>query len=108
MRLAELTRAATGQVELVTALPADVDDPDVQTRNTHCPEVAELLIARTANEVFGSQSLDRDELELANFIFNKLDVDPHYIPSNTLLQAIRSLNKKLDAGRALQNVNRIA
>ena len=108
MRLKELARAATGQVELVTTLPADVDHPDVESRNTHFPEVTELLIARTANVVFGSQSLARDELELANFIFNKLDVDPHYMPSNTLLQAIRTLNKKLDAGRALQNANRIA
>jgi hypothetical protein len=56
-------------------------------RNAAHPEVAELLNARLANMLFNCRSLARDEIELANFIINKLDVDPKYVPSETLLQA---------------------
>lgn len=64
-------------------------------RNAAHPEVAQLLNARHANGLFDCQALARDEIELANFIINKLDVNPHYVPSETLLQAIRAINHKV-------------
>lgn len=77
-------------------------------RNANHPEVAELLNARRANMLFNCRLLARDEIELANFIINKLDVDPHYVPSETLLQAIRSINEKLSGGSSLQGMIRTA
>lgn len=54
-------------------------------------EVVELR----ANMLFNCLSLARDEIELANLILSKLDVNPHYFPSKTLLGAIRGINDKL-------------
>ncbi|UNK48852.1 hypothetical protein MNR01_14050 [Lysobacter sp. S4-A87] len=70
-------------------------------RNAAHPEVAELLNARLANMLFNCRSLARDEIELAKFIINTLDLDPHYIPSDTLLQAIRSINNRLTGNNKL-------
>lgn len=77
-------------------------------RNAAHPEVAELLTARLANMLFNCRSLARDEIELANFIINKLDVDPHYVPSETLLQAIRVINHKLSGTSSLHGMVRTA
>jgi hypothetical protein len=77
-------------------------------RNAALPEVAELLNARQANMLFDCQSLARDEIELANFIINKLDVDPHYEPSETLLQAIRAINDTLTGKSSLHVMIRAA
>ncbi|MGY1458805.1 hypothetical protein ACW5F0_09185 [Luteimonas sp. A534] len=77
-------------------------------RNAIRPEIAALLNARVANMLFNCRALARDEIELANFIVNKLDVDPHYLPSETLLQAIRSINRKLASDSPLQGVIRTA
>ena len=60
------------------------------------PEIAELLNAGRANMIFNCPLLARDEIELANFIINKFDVDPLYLPSETLLQATRSICHKLN------------
>jgi hypothetical protein len=65
------------------------------SRNRRYPELADLLLAKEANALFNAPLLSRDELEFANFIINKLDIDPHYVPSMTLLTAIRSVNAKL-------------
>lgn len=64
-------------------------------RNAAHPEIAELLNARLANMLFNCPALARDEIELANFILSKLDIDPHYEPSETLLQAIRTIDDKI-------------
>lgn len=77
-------------------------------RNAAHPEVAELLNARLANVLFNCRSLARDEIELANFIINKLDVNPHYVPTETLLQAIRSINRKLADTSSLPGMIRTA
>jgi hypothetical protein len=49
---------------------------------------------------------ERDEIELANFIINKLDADPHYAPSEKLLQAIRAINDKLAGTSSLHGMVR--
>lgn len=77
-------------------------------RNAAHPEVAELLNARQAKMLFDFQSLARDEIELANFIINKLDVNPHYVPSETLLHAIRSINDKCRGESSLHGMIRTA
>ena len=105
MRVEELLQddmdAAAG-----TALPPSGDRSYGAKRNAAHPEVAELLNARLANMLFNCRSLARDELELANFIINKLDTDPHYVPSETLLQATRAINKKLEGESSLHGVIR--
>ena len=68
-------------------------------RNAKHPELAALLLAKEANALFDCQFLSRDELDFANFIINKLNCDPHFVPSMTLLTAIRSVNAKLRIGR---------
>lgn len=77
-------------------------------RNTAHPEVAELLKARKANSLVSCQSLARDEIELANFIINKLDGNPSYEPSETLLQAIRAINDKLSGKSSMHGMIRTA
>lgn len=67
-------------------------------RNARHPELADLLVAKEANALVNSDLLSRDELEFANFIINKLDSSPDYVPSITLLIAIRSINAKLALG----------
>lgn len=91
-----------------TTLPPSGDGSYGAKRNAAHPEVAELLNARLANMLFNCRSLARDEIELANFIINKLDVDPHYVPSETLLQAIRSINNKLAGDSSAQGAVRTA
>ena len=81
----------------VTGFPCDQDYG--KERNRLHPELSELLVTRNANQLFNCVLLSRDELEFANFIINKLDVDPKYIPSMVLLDAIRSINAKLAIGR---------
>ena len=71
-------------------------------RNTRYPELAQLLLARNANNLVNCTLMSRDELEFANFIINKLDIDPMYIPSMVLLDAIRSINAKLAIGRTVE------
>ena len=72
------------------------------------PEVAELLNARMANKLVNCRSLARDEIELADFISNKLDTNPHYVPSETLLQAIRAINDRLASTSSLHGMVRTA
>ncbi|MGV8922342.1 MAG: hypothetical protein ACOH1L_03190 [Thermomonas sp.] len=64
-------------------------------RDQAYPEIAFLMNARYANMLFDRECLSRDEMEFANFILNKLDVSPHYIPSETLLQSVRAIVGKL-------------
>ena len=64
-------------------------------RNAAYPELSALLNARTANSLLNCRLLARDELELANVILNRMDVDPHYEPSCIALDAVRALNAKL-------------
>jgi hypothetical protein len=73
-------------------------------RNEAHPEVAALLNAKLVNVVSNCDLLARDELELANFIINKLDIDPHYVPSAILMQAIRGINARLALGNNRRNV----
>jgi hypothetical protein len=75
--------------------PSDFPADYGGARNARHPELADLLIAKEANALFNCPLLARDELEFANFMINKLDVDPHYIPSITLLTAVRNINAKL-------------
>jgi len=77
-------------------------------RNAAHPEIAELLNARMANMLFNCPALARDEIELANFIINKLDVDPHYVPSETLLQVIRTIDDKISGTYAIAGMIRTA
>jgi len=77
-------------------------------RNAAHPEVAELLNSRQANRLFDCPSLARDEIELANFIINKLDINPHYVPSETVLQAVRAINDKLPGSSSLHGMVRTA
>lgn len=58
--------------------------------------------------LFNCRLLARDEIELANFIINKLDVNPHYVPSDTLLQAIRTICAKLSGQAAFAGMLRTA
>ena len=58
--------------------------------------------------LFNCPALARDEIELANFIINKLDVDPKYVPSETLLQAIRTICDKLGRESSMHGVIRTA
>ena len=76
-------------------------------RNAAHPEIAELLNARTANMLFNCPALARDEIELANFIINKLDV-PLYVPSESLLQAIRTINVKIGGTDSMHGMVRTA
>lgn len=96
MRVEEIIGVDVGPRDAVMAA-TDVNGEFGLKRNTRFPEVAKLLNARVANAVFGNESLARDEMELANFIINKLDVDPHYVPGEAVLQAIRVINAKLSA-----------
>lgn len=60
----------------------------------------EDIITDKAHDVIPKHAThpERDAIELANFIINKLDANPHYVPSETLLRAIRTINDKLFAG----------
>jgi hypothetical protein len=73
-------------------------------RNAAHPEIAELLNARLANMLVNCRSLARDEIDLANFVINKLDDDPQYVPSQTLRQAVRAINDKLSGSSSLQGM----
>lgn len=77
-------------------------------RNTAHPEIAELLNARLTDTLFNSRALARDEIELANFIINKLDADPNYVPSEMLLQVIRNICDKRGDESSLHGVIRTA
>jgi|JI10StandDraft_1071094.scaffolds.fasta_scaffold1163191_1 hypothetical protein len=72
------------------------------------PEIAELLNARLTDTLFNSRALARDEIELANFIINKLDADPNYVPSEMLLQVIRNICDKRGDESSLHGVIRTA
>jgi hypothetical protein len=89
--------AILGSVHNISAPvePWEILGDYASSRNQRYSELADLLLAKEANELFDCPLLARDELEFANFMINKLDVDPHYIPSMTLLSAIRSVNAKL-------------
>lgn len=65
--------------------------PKNANRTDGHPEIAELLNARRANALFDCPALARDEIELANFLANKLEVDLDYVPSETVLKTIRNL-----------------
>jgi hypothetical protein len=52
--------------------------------------------------------IERNEIELANFIINRLDADPNYAPGEKLLQAIRAINKKLEGDSPLHGMIRTA
>jgi hypothetical protein len=69
-------------------------------RNARYPELAQLLVAKQANALFNCPLLARDELAFANFMINLLELRPDYVPSMTLLTAVRSVNAKLAIGRA--------
>lgn len=107
MRVEELLQ---GDVDgaVGTTLPPSGDGSYGAKRNAAHPEVAELLNARLANMLFNCRSLARDEIELANFIINKLDVNPHYVPSETLLHAIRAINDELAGTSSLHGMIRTA
>ena len=107
MRVEELLQGNAGGAE-GSMLPPSGDGSYGVKRNAAHPEVAELLNARLANMLFNCRSLARDEIELANFIINKLDVDPKYVPSETLLQAIRAINDKLSGSSSLHGMIRTA
>ncbi|GAB3748952.1 hypothetical protein [Lysobacter olei] len=81
---------------------------DNAQRHAANPEVAELLNARASNTLLKCRSLARDEIELAHLIMNKLDVDPQYVPSETLLQAVRTICDKLGDQGALAGMIRTA
>jgi hypothetical protein len=102
--------AARGSLMKIEDITSGADLPTGYgaKRNAAHPEVAELLNARLTNMLFGCRSLARDEIELANFIINKLEVDPHYVPSETLLQAIRAINDKLSGISSLHGMVRTA
>lgn len=77
-------------------------------RNEAHPEIAELLNAHKANMLFNSPALARDEIELANFIISMLDMDHHYVPSETLLQAIRTIDDKIGGTYSMAGMIRTA
>ena len=93
----KLTDITTNRARAESIIPTDeCDAADYgAARNSAYPELAVLLNARTANSVMNCKLLARDELELANLVLNRMDVDPHYEPSMTLLDAVRSINAKL-------------
>lgn len=95
------------KIEDITSGTVPGDDYGAK-RNADHPDVAELLNARLANMLFNCRSLARDEIELANFIINELDVNPRYVPSDTLMQAIRAINSKLSGGSSLHGMVRTA
>lgn len=95
------------RIEDITSGTAPGDDYGAKRNSAH-PEVAELLNTRRANMLFNCKSLARDEIELANFINDKLDVNPRYVPSDTLLQTIRVINGKFSGGSSLHGVVRTA
>ena len=72
------------------------------------PELHELVNACRDDMLSNCQLLARDEIALAQFIVNTLTSDPAYAPSDTLLQAIRAINRRLDADSPLRGMIRIA
>lgn len=108
MRVEEILALDAEQKATETAIPPGGTGAYGAKRNEAHPEIAELLNARTANMLFNCRSLARDEIELANFIINKLDVNPHYVPSDTLLQAIRTICDKLSGQAAFAGMLRTA
>ena len=81
--------------------------PNSQRKRLH-PELMDLVNACRDDMLSNCQSLARDEIGLAQFIVNTLTSDPAYIPSDTLLQAIRAINRKLDADSPLRGMVRTA
>lgn len=81
--------------------------PNIQRNQLH-PELTELANACRDDMLSNCQSLARDEIGLAQFIVNTLNSDPAYKPSDTLLQAIRAINRKLDADSPLRGMVRTA
>jgi hypothetical protein len=94
MKLQNITgvrlREGNSDASEFTANPDDSGD-----RTKAYPEIAELLNAKRANVLLSAPLLARDELELANFIINMLELNNHFVPSMLILDAIRSLNAKL-------------
>jgi len=88
--------ATTRQVAYDPILQDGSPDPEYgAARNAAHPDLFVLLNARTANSLMNCRLLARDELELANLILNRMDVDPHYVPSHVLLAAVPAINAKL-------------
>ena len=100
--IAPHTRTHTKPVKTATSPRDDYGSE----RNAAHPEIAELLNARTANMLFNC-GLARDEIELVNFIINKL-VNPLYVPSESLLQAIRTVNVKIGGTDSMHGMVRTA
>jgi len=100
MKLQDIaTRTLRQNPEIKPAIGArDCDDYSTKRIAEH-PEIAMLLDAHKRNELSNCSAMALDEVELAYFIINKLDCDPLYIPSMTLLAAIRSVNAKLALGQ---------
>ena len=103
MRIEDVMVGGTAWARSVADMADEWGDGYGAERNALCPEVAVLLNAKMANSLFNCPLLARDEMEFANFIIDKLDIDPHYIPSVTLLQVIRSINAKLAISRDVRD-----
>lgn len=106
MKMEDLFKPAPSAGVLET--PADGKPSQRSQRKRLHPELTELMNACRDDMLSNCQSLARDEIGLAQFIVNTLTSDPAYKPSATLLQAIRAINRKLDADSPLRGMVRTA
>lgn len=95
MKLQDISVLRTDQGIDVRAMSRDELQGNGKEQGGLYREMEELIAAREAGAISSCKFLAQDELELANFILRKVDVDPAYRLSMTLLQAIRSINAKL-------------
>ena len=107
MKLKDIAPNRSNRTNSVSTTSVPCDDYSAKRSEAH-PEIAELLNARTAKVLFNHVALAGDEMEFANFIINKLDADPLYIPSETLLQVIRTIDDKIGGTDSMHGMIRTA
>lgn len=82
--------------KLQRTVPAKTCPPWFDTQCGPIYDEVEILMRSDASElVMTCEYLERDELDLADDILNRLKIDPLYIPSPILLQAIRAINARI-------------
>lgn len=107
MKLKDIAPNRSNRTNSVTTTTVPCDDYSAKRSEAH-PEIAELLNARAAKLLFNHPGLAGDEIEFANFIISKLDADPLYIPSETLLRVIRTIDDKIGGSDSMHGMVRTA
>lgn len=92
-----LTINVTAEREIERSPTATIANSEIASeRNTLYPEIDYLLKAYSGNWFFNCRFLGRDETNLAHYIIATLLHDPDYIPSTSIVDAIRSIGAKLE------------